>query len=97
MTTTIDPTNTAKVRLTNAVKSYIEEKSKSGGMIDQGNVMFAYDVLEEIEALNLMQCQKLENVIIEANVSSQAASLKYGWGYEPIHPINYGGFIEDIK
>lgn len=88
--------NTAKQRLITSLENCIEERSKSGGVIDQGNVMFAYDVLEEIKALNLMQCQKLENLIIKTNVESQGAALKYGWGYESIHPMDFGGFIEDI-
>jgi len=88
--------NTAKQRMIDSLNKAIEEKRKAGGVSNQGNVMAAYDVLDEIKALNLMQCQKLENIIIAANVSSQIAALKYGWGYEPIHPMDYGGFIEDI-
>lgn len=88
--------NTAKQRLITALENKIEEKSKSTGTIDQGNVMFMCDVLEEIKALNLMQCQKLENAIISSNVSSQAADLKYGFGYTPVNPMNFGGFIKDI-
>jgi len=88
--------NTAKQRMIDSLNNVIEEKSKTGGVIDQGNVMFAYTVLDEIKELNLMQCQKLENLIIATNVSSQSAALKYGWGYEPIHPMDFGGFIEDI-
>lgn len=89
-------TDTAKQRLIDSLENYIEEKSKSGGVSDQGNVMFAHDVLEEIKALNLMQCQKLENAIIAKNVSAQSADLKYGFGYTPVSPINYGGFIAGI-
>jgi hypothetical protein len=88
--------NTAKQRLITSLETYIEEKSKSAGVLDQGSVMFALDVLDDINALNLMQCQKLENLIIKTNVESQGAALKYGWGYEPIHPMDFGGFIEDI-
>lgn len=88
--------NTAKQRMITSLENCIEEKSKTGSVVDQGAVMVMLKSIEEIKALNLMQCQKLENLIIKTNVELQISAFKNKWTYDPIHPMDYSSFIEDI-
>jgi hypothetical protein len=87
---------TAKQRLISSVENKID--SLGMGMIDQGNVMVLESILEGLNAMNLVQCHKMEEKIIAASLSAYEFDLKYGNGTEkikPINPLNYFQFMPD--
>ena len=81
---------TAKQRMIDAVENKIN--SLGMGMSDQGNAMVLDGILEALNAMNLVQCHKMEEKIINASLNAYEFDLKYGNGTEkikPISPLNY--------
>lgn len=85
---------TSKQLMINDIKKYIKDNERDGGVQTQMNVNLGWEVLEEIEALNLIQAEKLKRTIDEANVRGKAADKKYGWGFHKISPLDYIAFLD---
>ena len=83
---------TAKTRLIAAATAAYNETRLSSKVCDQMNAAALSDVIEGIQAMNEVQAHKLEGAICAAEDQSKKGSQKYGWGWEPVHPINYLAF-----
>lgn len=75
----------AKTRLTEKLKTYINEKIY-GGVADQQNAIFAINVLERIEQLNLVQAELTERNIKKVEVPNR-------FGPVVVSPTDYLQFI----
>jgi predicted DNA-binding protein (UPF0278 family) len=85
---------TAKERLIAKCEEMAQELRKDSKVYRQMNYSSLLDTIEQIQSLNLVQAHKLEGAICAAEDRCKRSAAKYGWGFSPISPLDYCGFIE---
>lgn len=85
---------TAKERLIAKCEAMAQELRKDSKVYRQMNYASLLDTIEQIQSLNLVQAHKLEGAICSAEDRCKRSAAKHGWGFSPISPLDYCGFIE---
>lgn len=84
---------TAKERLIAKCEQVANELSHDLGMQSQMNYSVILQTIEVIKSLNLVQAHRLEGAICAAEDRCKRSSAQYGWGFTPVSPLDYCGFL----